>query len=166
MGGKPITSPSCNRTTRVYPRVGGETAWELLGKRLGMGLSPRGRGNPGRASVARPGDGSIPAWAGKPRRREWCARATTVYPRVGGETYAVPLVASGVAARVYPRVGGETSAGVIRVSAINGRVYPRVGGETSEQVPAPSDFAKPQVYPRVGGETFREVVGSITLVDH
>ena len=64
--GKPPTAPCRGSVERVYPRVGGETYISRRGIGEIQGLSPRGRGNrrPGAAAAA--GDGSIPAWAGKP----------------------------------------------------------------------------------------------------
>ena len=54
------------------------------------GLSPRGRGNPNRATDTRYDYGSIPAWAGEPPAKYATMRRRTVYPRVGGGT-GVPI---------------------------------------------------------------------------
>ena len=64
--GKPTDGSRKELSTRVYPRVGGETSRRGSAVRGVNGLSPRGRGN----RTGRPGAparcGSIPAWAGKP----------------------------------------------------------------------------------------------------
>ena len=116
---------------RSIPAWAGKPAPPHADRRVrpSAGLSPRGRGNHGKEPDDRMADvGSIPAWAGKPsrvsipsgapygsipamkpsagpdyQRRRW------VYPRVGGETWAL----GGRSCRrdppmVYPRVGGET----------------------------------------------------------
>ena len=54
--------------TGVYPRVGGGN-WPCADKsNLRRGLSPRGRGKPGRRGVRCGHSGSIPAWAGETAR--------------------------------------------------------------------------------------------------
>ena len=73
---------------RVYPRVGGGTYCEAPAIEDDGGLSPRGRGNHTVHSIDRPFDGSIPAWAGEPTRRQERFMAGAVYPRVGGGTCA------------------------------------------------------------------------------
>ena len=70
----------------VYPRVGGETQITSRGAGSGLGLSPRGRGNRHVAPLAMVVEGSIPAWAGKPRPGHVAWNPRRVYPRVGGET--------------------------------------------------------------------------------
>ena len=84
--GKPAAPTSRPFQERVYPRVGGETSSNLRAGEIIAGLSPRGRGNRRCSESGQGAGGSIPAWAGKPRR--WCRRSppTAVYPRVGGET--------------------------------------------------------------------------------
>ena len=52
----------------VYPRVGGETASVCLRAPSTSGLSPRGRGNQPAVTRAVSDTGSIPAWAGKPKK--------------------------------------------------------------------------------------------------
>ena len=53
---------------------------------LAVGLSPRGRGNPRPTIEQAGGQGSIPAWAGKPTAASHALQRARVYPRVGGET--------------------------------------------------------------------------------
>ena len=57
-----------------------------IGYNVGIGLSPRVRGNPGRHPFYRKGDRSIPACAGEPKRGRWFIWADEVYPRVCGGT--------------------------------------------------------------------------------
>ena len=84
--GKPMAQAVAQRSDRVYPRVGGETDGAVTGVPAVTGLSPRGRGNPGRSWLGQPGSRSIPAWAGKPVAAQGRPGARRVYPRVGGET--------------------------------------------------------------------------------
>ena len=100
--GEPATLQSVGASVRVYPRVGGGTILVVLLAIDMMGLSPRGRGNlpPNKAPLV--GQGSIPAWAGEPRRGSMPARSSGVYPRVGGGTpeKALPaLVITGLSPR-------------------------------------------------------------------
>ena len=70
----------------VYPRACGGTYDRRTGEWTGQGLSPRLRGNLGRAAMAAEVQGSIPAPAGEPRltaARWWQKR---VYPRACGGT--------------------------------------------------------------------------------
>ena len=64
--GKPIRGAAVMATRRVYPRVGGETPVSPLRRARLAGLSPRGRGNLYNNVFKHVGNGSIPAWAGKP----------------------------------------------------------------------------------------------------
>ena len=66
--GKPAADTAARQSRGVYPRVGGETYDDHDPVVRVEGLSPRGRGNPGRLRLQRPGIRSIPAWAGKPHR--------------------------------------------------------------------------------------------------
>ena len=70
----------------VYPRVCGGTLMLAMISALGLGLSPRVRGN---LPVERAGDevvGSIPACAGEPAGCAWYCGGAGVYPRVCGGT--------------------------------------------------------------------------------
>ena len=84
--GKPSSSALSLASSRVHPRVGGETAASLRSRGSRLGPSPRGRGNLERRRRAALSPGSIPAWAGKPRLKWGDRSPTTVHPRVGGET--------------------------------------------------------------------------------
>ena len=152
--GKPSTTRRWPTICRVYPRVGGETAWLMSRPLTTRGLSPRGRGNLHQIAQVSPDERSIPAWAGKPR----------VAPgeHAGG--------------RVYPRVGGET-AKTLPKSTRCGGLSPRGRGNPRSPAPAlprprsiPAWAGKPpagrsgggrnRVYPRVGGETFSALARS------
>ena len=52
--GEPGARPDTGTTSTVYPRVCGGTRWSLDTPRIGPGLSPRVRGNRGRAAGSRP----------------------------------------------------------------------------------------------------------------
>ena len=84
--GEPSAPTPTGTRIGVYPRAGGGT--DLAGPigLEGMGLSPRGRGNPRRRAVALAQRGSIPARAGEPSRSRPPGRPTRVYPRAGGGT--------------------------------------------------------------------------------
>ena len=71
----------------VYPRVGGGTVTPPTPTTHALGLSPRGRGNPIRHLLEAEPYGSIPAWAGEPRRSLSAPCPVPVYPRVGGGTH-------------------------------------------------------------------------------
>ena len=80
----PAGSVQCPRP--VYPRVCGGTfmtAWICAAP---CGLSPRVRGNPGKAAGLAGMDRSIPACAGEPSSRTGRHRERRVYPRVCGGT--------------------------------------------------------------------------------
>ena len=67
--GEPASPLAASRITRVYPRVGGGTVRRVTIDDRIRGLSPRGRGNPGRLLLADSVPRSIPAWAGEPGDR-------------------------------------------------------------------------------------------------
>ena len=94
--GKPATQASASCSTRVHPRVGGETTALSVGAGATFGPSPRGRGNRRRGGRCRGASRSIPAWAGKPTTFRSLIPAFRVHPRVGGETvYHRPFKRSG-----------------------------------------------------------------------
>ena len=135
------------RPLRVYPRVGGGTAYANGDYLIYMGLSPRGRGNrellPGHERI----DGSIPAWAGEPKSQSGQTMAWPVYPRVGGGTQISEWADYGVAG-LSPRGRGNPN---LRVGRLwRGRSIPAWAGEPKSQ--SGQTMAWP-VYPRVGGGT-------------
>ena len=70
----------------VYPRVCGGTIRTSVRINGADGLSPRVRGNLFKGIVDDGIDGSIPACAGEPGRRQCGENQITVYPRVCGGT--------------------------------------------------------------------------------
>ena len=149
--GKPMTARSARARSKVYPRVGGETAAATPTTNRNRGLSPRGRGNHGPIDHLQLLYRSIPAWAGKPTERPLSATMLGVYPRVGGET-PIPPTFSSSATGLSPRGRGNHRL----QSALPGIVWsiPAWAGK-----PAATGCRRGcrRVYPRVGGETF--VVG-------
>ena len=158
----------------VHPRVGGETRLPSSDhggfKRSGRGPSPRGRGNraveAGTAVLVR---GSIPAWAGKPRRRTAQGSRAQVHPRVGGET-AICASSSSSSCGPSPRGRGNRrkrdARAISQGLSPRGRGNPRCrahGARCCGSIPAwagkpehtHSTQAHTQVHPRVGGETHR-----------
>ena len=144
--GKPGAVPGWCRRPWVYPRVRGEATVPCPALGNSMGLSPRPRGSLTRTEASSSWWGSIPASAGKPRRRAGRSPRTWVYPRVRGEAWSSPSrrkTKSGLSPR--PRgsplrddlgVGHDgsipASAGKPRAptrTATTSRVYPRVRGE-------------------------------------
>ena len=132
--------------------MGGGTDYPDRDSLAGKGLSPRGRGNPVDAGPEHEFSGSIPAWAGEPRRPATRDRAPAVYPRVGGGTawgLALGDADDGLSPRgrgnprtpgpselwigSIPAWAGEPLPGGVRVDAIE--VYPRVGGGTILAIP-------------------------------
>ena len=145
--GEPALKTTLPLSATVYPRVYGGTVHTGKLHLVGMGLSPRVRGNLASALHPRAHGGSIPACTGEP----------SAYPR---GPYCRP---------VYPRVYGGTS-----IHAKNGRMArglsPRVRGNLterdkafSEQRSIPACTGEPEgdiivyederVYPRVYGGT-------------
>ena len=145
--GKPEPEAGTSEPTEVYPRVGGETGALGFECRLILGLSPRGRGNPGRAPAAGGGVGSIPAWAGKPRSSIRTECRSRVYPRVGGETKDTRSAVS-VALGLSPR-GRGNHAGAWSAGRIGGSIPAWAGKPPQRLRSTPTT----RVYPRVGGET-------------
>ena len=112
-----------------------------------MGLSPRGRGNPGNQAGVVLGFRSIPAWAGEPSPGWPGTSPSRVYPRVGGGTQFDKYLYSSRTG-LSPRGRGNPS-------------YWDISPSWSGSIPAwagePS-FGKSvryclSVYPRVGGGT-------------
>ena len=86
--GEPGCAARRRNQMKVYPRVGGGTGPIGVPGQRPQGLSPSGRGNHFVQLFAGVEEGSIPAWAGEPRRRGFRCCQLPVYPRVGGgESY-------------------------------------------------------------------------------
>ena len=154
-------------SARVYPRVCGGTAREVVLSRPRFGLSPRVRGNPRTPSLPALRTWSIPACAGEPLSTRAYALLRQVYPRVCGGTagsHSAFWAAVGLSPRVrgnrhittaprllersIPACAGEPSAADSGLAPA--MVYPRVCGGTPR---TPSNPRLPRVYPRVCGGT-------------
>ena len=142
---------SGNRATKVrargggYPCAGGAIVSGLTAPFAGLGLSPRGRGNPDKPYGGAKKPGSVPAWAGQSPSIAECFRRAAVYPRVGG---AIILLhpAGGKAMGLSPRGRGNLAA--YEVVSPETRSIPAWAGQSSLQ---PKSKAAREVYPRVGG---------------
>ena len=155
--GKPTSHGSRVSPKRVHPRVGGETDGAARHLRLGRGPSPRGRGNPPPRRRAAGHLRSIPAWAGKPSRRQCRPHWSWVHPRVGGET---PIDGDTVTETYGPSPRGRGN-------------RERTGRSAGTRWSIPAWAGKPccsccclavkAVHPRVGGET---VCDGVTRLCH
>ena len=132
--------------------MGGATGPPETGGEGTTGLSPRGRGNPPGGDQGQRVPGSIPAWAGQPRK-EWRRLGRyPVYPRVGGATGRdrdhVDLrsglsprgrgnrhhkAAPHTRVRSIPAWAGQPMRRTVGDTVH--RVYPRVGGATVSNCP-------------------------------
>ena len=92
-------------------------------------------------------DGSIPAWAGKPNRRAVSSAATSVHPRVGGET-ETELEDQRLADGPSPRGRGNPSDVTVYLKSF-GSIPAWAGKPQHSSVCDPTRT----VHPRVGGET-------------
>ena len=117
--------------------------------RIRIGLSPRVRGNPGRAGRGADNSGSIPACAGEPYRVQRREGTAKVYPRVCGGTCG-PSGFITITTGLSPRVRGNLERPE-RLQAGNGSI-PACAGEPGMSIWI-SRWAK--VYPRVCGGTVR-----------
>ena len=108
--GEPPPSAAERWRQWVYPRVCGGTWQRKCMEKLGLGLSPRVRGNPRTWTCRSRRTGSIPACAGEP---PWTASGTPC-------------------TRVYPRVCGGTG-GTFDGSAASRGLSPRVRGNREQQ---------------------------------
>ena len=114
-----------------------------------MGLSPRGRGNRHTRYRHPSPEGSIPAWAGQPRRTDSSFRSPGVYPRVGGATHVAALGQLALHG-LSPRGAGQPE--VSHYLLLANKVYPRVGGAT--HVPPGQALAARGLSPRGRGNQF------------
>ena len=90
----------------VYPRACGGTVNGTFGNIIGLGLSPRVRGNPRVGLVQRGYAGSIPARAGEPATGLPAPTKWWVYPRACGGTATCPHLLARTAG-LSPRVRGN-----------------------------------------------------------
>ena len=145
--GQPWTESLLDRPGRVYPRVGGATPFLGFGAILGQGLSPRGRGNPQGEHGRSAGFGSIPAWAGQPRRVYLPPFFPPVYPRVGGATQVIEAAIDRVEG-LSPRGRGNLVQDRRRRESLGS--IPAWAGQPAASW---SSWRAAPVYPRVGGAT-------------
>ena len=117
------------------------------------GLSPRGRGNPPDAVDHAVADGSIPAWAGEPRRSARSSGGGWVYPRVGGGTARLSHLLTR-ATGLSPRGRGNRDCWY-SVSWTRWSIPAWAG----EPIFRRRSFASSWVYPRVGGGTANTSIG-------
>ena len=156
--GKPSAAGGHSGRVTVHPRVGGETPDRVMMPATGEGPSPRGRGNRGRLRRRRRRQWSIPAWAGKPVRRNRYGAALRVHPRVGGETVTI-VTEFGDVQGPSPRGRGKPEFG--HRARCSSRVHPRVGGETAGSAPVLD--VRPGPSPRGRGNRYDHSVGARPL---
>ena len=111
------------------------------------GPSPRGRGNRCLDDESWVIQGSIPAWAGKPRRYPMRRSGARVHPRVGGETRYKHALA-GVTEGPSPRGRGNH-----RHEGASEAVAGSIPAWAGKPACAPAPSSTSAVHPRVGGET-------------
>ena len=155
--GQPIGVLRDTLLRRVYPRVGGATRAGRPAGVLDRGLSPRGRGNHGRADVDARGCGSIPAWAGQPHLPTHPLWNQAVYPRVGGATRFSGVIDERRRG-LSPR--GRGNHDVVGHPQLAFGSIPAWAGQPHRVTKAKGIFA---VYPRVGGATVLIENGVIPL---
>ena len=143
------------RRNGVYPRVGGGTVTRRPPGLSGLGLSPRGRGNQGWTEAAGVVVGSIPAWAGEPRRPMAATPPCRVYPRVGGGT-RLESALDAERRGLSPRGRGNQHL-PLWLFISNGSIPAWAG----EPVTPANNALVLRVYPRVGGGTRRESIMKI-----
>ena len=134
-------------SSAVYPRVGGATPSLSPPRRICRGLSPRGRGNPGRINPANGPERSIPAWAGQPAWAISVPWWKWVYPRVGGATNSGRRLAP-TTCGLSPRGRGNRGGGL--GAHLSRRSIPAWAGQP---FPSTATVEDVRVYPRVGGAT-------------
>ena len=153
--GEPLVEPADHRHVGVYPRACGGTAAELLGKHLGMGLSPRVRGNQLDPIEQMIGRGSIPARAGEPSSHPRRPRTTRVYPRACGGTIAAAGGAV-AGAGLSPRVRGNHDLPLFGI-LVAGSIPARAG----EPCTCGGECLRQWVYPRACGGTCIAIAANI-----
>ena len=104
--GEPSRTWAWNSVSKVYPRVCGGTLTPGGVCAVGLGLSPRMRGNPYPDCGCRLVCRSIPAYAGEPSVAGWPDCDGRVYPRVCGGTGPGGALGPG-GAGLSPRMRGN-----------------------------------------------------------
>ncbi len=149
--GKPVAPARIVLEVPVYPRVYGETHKGDKRACQVVGLSPRVRGNRVLPAVLVAVIRSIPACTGKPSTGGGPALASSVYPRVYGET-CMGGSRWALWGGLSPRVRGNRI-GLVGTSCSNGSI-PACTGKPRQPPPHPRH---PEVYPRVYGETHHRI---------
>ena len=171
--GKPLGGPPGGHDGGVYPRMYGKTSRSSGRSLIIMGLSPHVRGNRGGFRGREGVGGSIPACTGKPASSQVGRLASTVYPRMYGETDRGrdwrPCV-QGLSPHVRgnPAEGDRPERRHGSIPACTGKpgdcaaiasgcgVYPRMYGETAEG--AHRAVRAPGLSPHVRGNPHRSSV--------
>ena len=143
--GETLHAGGKDRSSRVYPRVGGGNRKAKASAGGIAGLSPRGRGKRAQNSRRTWRPRSIPAWAGETYSSSTACRDKSVYPRVGGGNRYADCVVSPVSG-LSPRGRGKPTNASVGGKGI--RSIPAWAGET-RRMQTPSGIGT--VYPRVGG---------------
>ena len=86
LAGEPQNGGGSDLVVKVYPRACGGTLSSNPLSLVGVGLSPRLRGNPKTGPLSRPAPRSIPALAGEPAKGNRRRASGRVYPRACGGT--------------------------------------------------------------------------------
>ena len=144
--GKPTRRSRPASIPRVHPRVCGEALLRAQMDGEGPGPSPRVRGSPNERGLAQHREGSIPACAGKPRRRRLAVRVSAVHPRVCGEADA-EAAGEPDDPGPSPRVRGSLVAGP--AGRARAGSIPACAGKPSHPSPV---HPEGWVHPRVCGE--------------
>ena len=145
--GEPPPRDASAAGCRDYPRAGGGTLVRSPAISVGVGLSPRGRGNH-RPEIGGPlAVGTIPARAGEPWNAWRPCSAPGDYPRAGGGTL-LPVLRAIPHAGLSPRGRGNRGRSGRRGNPLG--TIPARAGEPA--APAP-DGSPPGDYPRAGGGT-------------
>ena len=132
--GNPTSTSRPPRTSRVHPRVCGESLSQMESGGLAKGPSPRVRGIPVLVIAAVGRRGSIPACAGNPGTHLRPVASCRGPPRVRGiRAEGRPLMG---ACRVHPRVCGESSVRLPADLSVRGP-SPRVRGIRMPQPSGP-----------------------------
>ena len=155
--GKPSRRAAKPATSRVHPRVGGETQRRQRHDERRGGPSPRGRGNREGQRRRHCAGGSIPAWAGKPRAFDNTGDDDGVQSPRGRGNLALVLALVGLP-RSIPAWAGKPRK--TRSRCEGRRVHPRVGGETTDQIGAAAGITGPS--PRGRGNRCSPRSSSIT----
>ena len=145
--GEPTRRERRRRTWRVYPRACGGTIDASELPTIGIGLSPRVRGNRNGSGDSVMAKRSIPARAGEPLTGAIKMIGSWVYPRACGGTYQSSARLEDEDG-LSPRVRGNLARN-LRVHVVFRSIPARAG----EPVSVPTRIGRRWVYPRACGGT-------------